>query len=121
MISSPGVIPREFENYYPFNAYDWDEKEETEEIKERYIEVTAERIKKYLKAHQKNYEKIFSYLKYDSESYQALKKACKNLNLNFENLLKRRTYEKIKKKKNLLIREEALKDLRERLEERGEC
>jgi len=25
MLSNTGVIPREFENMYPFNAYDWDE------------------------------------------------------------------------------------------------
>jgi len=33
MLSNTGVIPREFENMYPFNAYDWDEKQETAEIR----------------------------------------------------------------------------------------
>ncbi len=84
MISNAGLVPREFENYYPFNSYNWDESLETEEIKERYVEVTAERIKKYLKAHGRCYKKIFHLLKEESESYKALKKACKALNLEFE-------------------------------------
>ena len=117
MLSSPGVIPREFENLYPFNAYDWDEKLETEEIKERYIEVTAERIENYLRFHKNSYRKIFCFLKYDSESYKALQKACNKLKLNFENLLRKETYKKIKMKgeSKVLQNDEALNDLYEGL------
>lgn len=109
MLSNAGVVPREFENLYPFNSYDWDEGLETEEIKKRYIEVTAERIRKYLQTHR--YEKILCFLKYDSESYKALEKACSELMLGFNNLLKKETYEKIKGEKHPLQRDEALSDL----------
>jgi len=114
MLSNAGVVPREFENFYPFNAYDWDEKLETEEIKKRYIEVTAGRIERYLKAHK--YRKILCFLKYDSESYRALEITCNKLNLKFKNLLSRKTYDKIKGYKPLQS-EEALADLEEGLED----
>lgn len=115
VISSPGVIPIEFENFYPFNAYNWDEKLETEEIKKRYIEVTSKRIENYLKAHNDSYKKIFCFLKYDSESYKALEIACESVGLKFENLLKRETYKKVKDYKKVLQREESLNDLSEGL------
>ncbi|CEG12139.1 putative Radical SAM domain protein [groundwater metagenome] len=115
MISNPGVIPREFENFEPLNAYNWDEKSENEFIKKRYIEVTKERIKKYLLS--QKYNKIFCFLKY-TESYEALKLACEALNLNFKNLLKKETYEKMKKEGiTSIVCEDALNDLRERIKE----
>lgn len=86
MISNPGLVPREFENYYPFNAYDWDESLETEEIKKRYIEVTAKRIRNYLEVHWGHYKKIFHLLKKESESYKALKKVCGELDIKCERL-----------------------------------
>jgi archaeosine synthase len=111
MLSNTGVIPREFEDMYPFNAYDWDEKLETEEIKKRYIEVTKRRIKKYLTAHKGNYKKIFCFLKYSSESYQALAAACADLGMPCSNLLSKDTYEKIKNDGKILQTEAALGDL----------
>jgi len=42
VISSPGVIPYEFIDKYPFNKYDWPEWEETSEIKKIYIQVTQQ-------------------------------------------------------------------------------
>ncbi len=111
MLSNAGVVPREFEDMYPFNAYDWDEKLETEEIKKRYIEVTEKRIKKYLDAHGKGYEKVLCFLKYSSESYQALEKACAGLGTPCRNLLSRETYEKIKNDSRPLQSEAALADL----------
>ena len=113
MLSNAGVVPREFERYYPFADYDWDEKLETPEIKARYVEVTKNRIKKYLKS--KNYNKIYCFLKYNSESCKALEEACNELNLKFENLLTGETYEKIKDEKKVLQRNEALKDLEDGL------
>lgn len=113
MLSSAGVVPREFENYYPFTDYDWDERQETPEIKARYIEVTKNRLKKYLLS--KNYRKIYCFLKYDSESYKALELACGELNLNFENLLTKENYERIKHEKRILQGDEALKDLEDGL------
>jgi predicted RNA-binding protein len=113
MLSNTGLVPREFENHYPFNAYDWDEKQETEEIKKRYIEVTANRIKKYLEAHGKQYKMVCCFMKYSSESYQALEKACMELNLPFTNLLRKETYEEIRREGKPLQTDKALRDLEE--------
>jgi hypothetical protein len=115
MLSNTGVIPREYEDMYPFNAYDWDEKLETEEIKKRYIEVTKRRIKKYLNSHPDNYKTIACFLKYSSESYQALDAACKELGVQCTNLLSKETYEKIKNDGKPLQTEAALNDLYDNL------
>jgi hypothetical protein len=115
MLSNAGVIPREFENMYPFNAYDWDESLETEEIKARYIQVTARRIKKYLSA--QKYGRILCFLKYSSESYKALSEACSALHLELRNLLSEETYEKIKDEKRPMQTDAALFDLLEGLKE----
>ena len=111
MISNTGLVPREFEDCYPFNAYDWDESLETEEIKRRYIEVTKTRIKRYLTCHRNNYKTIVCFLKYSSESYQALEAACKDLGIECSNLLEKETYEKIKNDGKPLQTEVALSDL----------
>jgi len=113
MLSNAGVIPREFEDMYPFNCYDWDETQETKEIKERYTEVTAERIKTYLVAHKSRYKAVTAFLKYDSESYKGLKKACGELDIAFKNLLSKETYDRIKDNPRPLQTEEALADLGE--------
>jgi predicted RNA-binding protein len=115
MLSNPGVIPREFEDKYPFNNYDWDERLETEEIKKRYTEVTEQRIERYLKAHEEYIKKACCYLKPDSESYIALEEACKSLEIPLFNLLSREAYEKIKEEKKVLQTTEALKSLEEGL------
>lgn len=108
VLSSPGVIPCEFANKYPFNSYDWPEWEETPEIKKKYIEVTEKRIENYLRAHK--YEKYFCFLK-PSETFAALGQACAKLNVPLVNCLKPETWEKIKNEKNPLLL--ALDDLRE--------
>ena len=115
MISSPGVIPREFENYYPFNSYEWNEKDETEEIKKLYIDVNKERIKKYLRRHK--YEKVFSYLKPDSESYKALKEACDELGINLINLVDEEKYSELKDriKARILTHESLLESMYNKL------
>lgn len=102
VISSPGVVPIEFSNYYPFNSYDWPPWKETKEIKEKYIEVTKKRIKDYLSNHKKSYKKIFSYFSHDAESYIALQRACEDLGIELHNLLSKQVYNKIKDKKNPL-------------------
>jgi predicted RNA-binding protein len=111
MLSNTGVIPREYEDMYPFNAYDWNEKLETEEIKKRYIEVTKRRIKKYLSIHKDSYKKVCCFLKYSSESYQALAAACTELGVQCTNLLSKDTYENIKKDGKPLQTVAALDDL----------
>jgi len=112
MLSNAGVVPRELEDNYPFNAYDWDERRETPEVKARYVEVTAERIQSYLRVHKK-YSKVACFLKHDSESHQALDRACKKLKVKFTNLLREETFKKIKKYSSPLQSAEALHDLSE--------
>jgi len=113
MISNPGVIPREFENLYPFNSYDWNEKLETDEIKRRYIEVTTKRIKNYLTSHRDNYNGMYCFLKYDSESFLSLRNACHELDIKLTNLLKEETYKRIKDNGQILQTDNAIKDLDE--------
>jgi len=111
VLSSPGVIPYEFANKYPFNSYDWPEWEEAPEIKKRYISVTEKRIENYLRSHK--YEKYFCFLK-PSETFIALEKSCKKLKIPLVNCLKPETWEKIKGELNPLLL--ALDDLEESLE-----
>jgi archaeosine synthase len=115
MISNAGVIPREFEGEYPFNAYDWDERLETPEIKERYIQVTSERIVNYLRAHGKNYDRTACYLNRKSESYKAVVKACEVLAVECPNLLTPETDGKLGDRTSSLRKPEALRDFREGL------
>ena len=91
MLSNAGVIPRKFEDKYPFESYDWNEKQETPEIKKRYIQVTCERIKRYLSAHRDRFNQAYCYLKYESESYKALQEACRMLDFGLRNLLEAKT------------------------------
>jgi archaeosine synthase alpha-subunit len=115
MISNAGVIPRELESKYPFAHYDWDESLETPEIKKRYVQVTCERIKKYLKAHKGKYQLIACYLKPDSESHKALSRACEELGISCRNLLTGQTYDRVSGGPSPLITEAALDDLTEGL------
>jgi len=111
-ISSPGVIPYEYVNNYPFNRYDWPEWEETDEIKKKYIEVTEKRVENFLISHGKNWKKVYCYFKPDSESYLALEKACKKLNIKILNCITDKAYLEIKAEKNPLSLPKALEDLR---------
>ena len=110
VISSPGVIPYEYANYYPFNSYDWPEWEETPEIKKKYIEVTQARIENFLRSHQ--FKKIVCYFKPESESFIALKQACDKMGIELQNLIDEETYEKIANEKNPLAQPVALESLR---------
>ncbi|MBN3037135.1 MAG: DUF5591 domain-containing protein [Candidatus Diapherotrites archaeon] len=114
VVSNPGVIPIEFDDHYPFNAYEWDEREETPEIRKRYVEMNAERVKKYLQAHA--YERVLCFLKY-SETYEAVKRACDELGIPLRNALSKETYERFKDEGNPLFREEALEELGNALRE----
>ncbi len=81
VLSNPGVIPVEYSNHYPFNSYDWPEWEETPEIKEKLIEVTYERVKKYLEKHKDHYTKFAVFMKPTSECRQGAEKACEELGI----------------------------------------
>lgn len=113
VLSSPGIIPVDKCDNYPFKDYDWPEWEETPEVKQKYIEINKERVKKYLQNHQ--YEKIFAYFKPDSESWKAINKAAQELNIDIENILKEETYEEIKDQKNPVTNKKALKELTKRI------
>ncbi len=111
VVSTPGVVPIEFSDYYPFNSYDWPEWEETPEIKEEYIKVTKERVKKFLEAHAHRYEKIACYFKHDSETYKAIQEAAEELGMSIPNLLGESAWEAVKDKKNPVAQREALASL----------
>ncbi len=110
VISNPGVIPVEFSGKYPFNNYDWNERKETESIKDEYLRVTEERVINYLKA--QKYEHYLSYFKPDSESGIALKNACRKLRIKLIDLCSKDVYEKEKDKRNPLIQRGMLEALR---------
>ncbi len=113
-VSSPGVIPEEFADEYPFNAYDWPEWEETEEIKRKYIEVTKERVKRFLERHAKKYDAILIYLKPDSESFRAVVEACEELGLECKPCIKEEHYtEEVKEFKPPVAHPRLLEDLKE--------
>jgi len=113
VLSSPGVIPYEFSNYYPFTSYDWPEWEETPQVKKDYIKFVKARVKAYLKTHK--YKRYLCYFKYSAETYIALKEACKELKIPLKNLLDEKAYNQIKGETNQLIQEKALKSLQRNL------
>ncbi|MFH0987108.1 MAG: DUF5591 domain-containing protein [Candidatus Micrarchaeota archaeon] len=115
VVSTPGVIPMEFNGHYPFSAYDWPEWEETPEIRKEYTEVTMKRVFAYLKAHKNHYKHVYCYLKPDSDTYKAVSQACEELGIALKNLLDVDTYEQIKAEKNPVARVEALASLRRNL------
>lgn len=80
-VSSPGVIPYEFINYYPFQSYDWPEWLETEEVKREYIEVTSLRVKNYVSKHGSNYKLFYAYFRPNAETLFAIKNAFLDLGL----------------------------------------
>jgi hypothetical protein len=47
ILSNPGIIPISYDNHYPFRYYEWNETEETPEIKEQYVRVTKQRIQEW--------------------------------------------------------------------------
>ncbi len=113
MISNPGVIPREFESKYPFAHYDWPEWQETADLKKQYTEVTQKRIEDYLKAHR--YKKYMCYFKHESESYIALKNACKKLGIDLIQLFDKTLYEDKMPETNVLVERRALDAMVHRL------
>ncbi len=112
VVSSPGVIPYEYVDKYPFDSYDWEEWKETEEIKKLYIKVTAKRVENYLKKHK--YKKYLIFMKPSSETYKSIIKACKKMGIKIEDCLKKETWKKIKDKKNPLLY--AIDDLKKCME-----
>jgi len=113
-VSSPGVVPEEFANEYPFNSYDWPEWEETDDIKRLYVDVVASRVKRYLRSHASHYKAIAVYLKPDSESFEAVMRACNELNLKCIPCLTEEAYnDEVKNHKPPVTHPQALESLKE--------
>jgi len=98
VVSTPGVIPYEYHTYYPFTHYDWPEWEETEDVKRCYIDITYDRVKKFLMRVRNFYKLFFTYFHYESETLQAILKAFRDLGIEDRliNVLDLDTYSKIK-------------------------
>jgi archaeosine synthase len=56
LLSAPGVIPSDFTEYYPFNSYKWQEDGLDDGLKEKYVEITEDRVLNYLKNHRMYYK-----------------------------------------------------------------
>lgn len=82
VISNAGIVPYEFSTYYPFDSYDWNPYHETTEIKEKYMQITAERLVSFLNKHSKRYKGFVSYLTPDSEDFVALDIASQIADIN---------------------------------------
>jgi len=97
VVSTPGVVPYEYHTEYPFTSYDWPEWLETPEVKQEYIEITRERVKKFLERNADHYHIIFAYFHLESETLQAIIQAVNELGLQhkFVNVLDEDTYRRI--------------------------
>ncbi len=115
MISNAGIIPREFENCYPFNAYDWEEWKETEDVKKDYYKVTYQRVLNYLNTHK--YSKYFVFLKPDSLSYKAVMDAAKKLEIDFVDCIDKEKYQKVKDLKNRVLLNDLVVKIKNELKE----
>jgi len=86
IVTNAGVVPRDIDEYWPYCAYDWNPIHETKEIKECYTKVLARRLEAYLRKHGWRYSKIAAYLRWDSDSWKAVKTVAENLGLSIPNL-----------------------------------
>ncbi len=86
IVTNAGVVPRDIDEYWPYCAYDWNPRYETKEIKECYTKVLARRLEAYLRRHGWRYSKIAAYLRWDSDSWKAVKVVAGNLGLSIPNL-----------------------------------
>lgn len=82
VISNAGIVPYEFSNFYPFDSYDWNPRHETEEIKNKYIELTVNRLIQYFDKHSAKYKSFISYFRPDAEELIALKISSQIANIN---------------------------------------
>ena len=86
IVTNAGIVPRELEEYYPYCAYDWNPRYETPDVKELYRAVTYRRLKKFIEKFGKYYDVLACYLRWDSDSFQALRRALTELGYNVVNL-----------------------------------
>ncbi|NPA69352.1 MAG: hypothetical protein GXO26_00960 [Crenarchaeota archaeon] len=81
VVSTPGVIPYEYHDMYPFESYDWPEWLETPEIMKCYIEVTKNRVKRFIENCCRNVKLFIAYFHKNSETLQAIREAVEELGL----------------------------------------
>lgn len=86
IVTNAGVVPRELDEYWPYTAYDWNPIYETPEIKEVYTQVLAERLKKYIEAFRSYYGCFAAYLRWDSDSWRAVRMVADELGISIPNL-----------------------------------
>ncbi|MGQ9469115.1 MAG: DUF5591 domain-containing protein [Nitrososphaerales archaeon] len=85
VLTNAGIVPRELEEHYPFCCYDWNPKFENPEIKDRYAEVLFKRLKGYILKFNDYYDKFACYLRWNSDTYRAIKRVERDLDLKIPN------------------------------------
>lgn len=80
-ISTAGIIPSSAEMTYPFNAYDHDGSQMTDEAKEHFSETTYLRICRWLSHYGGDYKKIVFYLRGEGKTHTAAVKAVDSVRM----------------------------------------
>jgi hypothetical protein len=86
ILTNAGVVPRELDEYWPYTAYDWNPLKETPEIRECYKNVLKNRILDYLTKNKDYYMMFAAYLRWDSDSWAALREVAEELDMDIPNL-----------------------------------
>ena len=86
MLTNAGVVPRELDEHWPYAAYDWNPSFETPEVRHCYRSILRDRIIAYLEAFGDRYAGFAAYLRWDSDSWAALRDAADYLGVRVENL-----------------------------------
>ena len=89
IVTNAGVVPRELDEYWPFTAYDWNPLRETPEVRACYREVLARRVRGYIERFRDYYDRFAAYLRWDSDSWAALRSVSEELGLDIPNLAPR--------------------------------
>lgn len=86
IVTNAGVVPRELDEYWPYTAYDWNPAYETPEIKKLYTEVLSKRIIDYISRFSAYYGCFAAYLRWDSDSWKAVRMASEILGIEIANI-----------------------------------
>jgi len=102
IVSNPGIVDIEYDNYYPFRWYEWPYNNEPEEIKKLYEDVTKERIIKFLKKH-KNFEYAICYMSPLRDTKEICEQAFKDIGIKYNMLPSPEVVETIVKAKSIKV------------------
>ncbi len=86
IVTNAGVVPRELDEYWPYTAYDWNPTYETPEIKDMYTKILTRRLVEYITKFSVYYGCFVAYLRWDSDSWKAVKNASKILGVDIPNI-----------------------------------